>query len=150
MALPNPPFKGSCLCGTVEVHVDAPPLLTLACHCRSCQKFTASAYSLTTMFPYESVSFTGEFVQGGLGSEGKDHFFCKSCLNFVYSRIGAAHNRINLRTSILENASSFEPFVEVMTDEKMTWSTVPAKHSYAQSPKTLEELQDLMDAYRGI
>ncbi|MEJ1991577.1 MAG: GFA family protein, partial [Maritimibacter sp.] len=86
MALPQPPFEGSCLCGAVSVRVTAPPLLTLACHCRGCQKFSASAYSLTTMFPAEAFSVTGELITGGLGLDGKKHYFCKSCLNFIYSQ----------------------------------------------------------------
>lgn len=149
MVLPIPPFQGSCLCGAVQVRVESPPLLTLACHCRGCQKFSASAYSLTTMFPYESFSCTGELIKGGLGSSGKDHYFCKSCKNFIYSQIDGASYRVNLRTSILDNAASFEPFAEVMTDQKMSWATVPAKHSYSQSPESLEELQALMDDYKN-
>lgn len=147
MALPKPPFKGSCLCGSVQVGVTGPPLLTLACHCRDCQKLTASAYSLTTMFPFDSFSCTGELIIGGLGSSGPAHYYCKSCLNFIYSQIGGADQRINLRTSVLNEAATFEPFVELMTDDKIPWASVPAVHSFAQYPETFEELQALMDEY---
>ena len=150
MTLPKPPFEGSCLCGSVQVHVTASPLLTLACHCRDCQKLTASAFSLTTMFPYDSFSSKGELFKGGLRLSGRDHYFCKSCGNFIYSEIGGSGQRINLRTSILNDAASFEPFVELMTDEKMQWVTVPTKQSYKQSPNSLEELKTLMDEYRNF
>lgn len=147
MALPEPPLKGACLCGAVQVHVTASPLLTLACHCRDCQKLTASAYSLTTMFPNDGFSYTGKLIKGGLGSSERAHYFCKSCLNFVFSQIGGADQRINLRTSVLDKAASFTPFVELMTDEKLPWAIVPAVHSFAQYPESLKELQALMDAY---
>ncbi|MFK7838570.1 MAG: GFA family protein [Sulfitobacter sp.] len=147
MALPVPPFEGACLCGAVNVHITAPPLLTVACHCDGCQKFSASAYSLTTMFPSDSVTCTGDVIQGGLRSEGRAHFFCASCLNFIYSRIAGADDRINLRTSVLHEAASFVPFVELMTDEKMPWAQVPAPHSFARFPTSLDALQALMDAY---
>lgn len=147
MAFPKPPFKGSCLCGSVQVSATALPLLTLACHCRDCQKLCASAYSLTTMFPSDSFSCTGELIKGGRDSCGRAHYFCKSCLNFVYSQIGGADRRINLRTSMLNEAASFEPFVEVMTGEKMPWVNVPAIHSFSQFPESLDELQSLMDDY---
>ena len=149
MALPEPPFDGSCLCGSVQIHVTAPPLLTLACHCRDCQKFTASAFSLTTMFPNDGFACSGNLFKGGLQTRGRDHYFCKSCGNFVYSQIGGTSQRINLRTSILDDAASFKPFVELMTDEKMEWAAVPTKHSYRQSPDSLEELHALMDEYKG-
>lgn len=147
MSLPKPPFQGACLCESVQVRVTAPPLLTVACHCRDCQKFTASAYSLTTMFPSAAFSCTGELVTGGLGRNGRTHYFCASCLNFVYSQIEGANHRINLRTSILSNAGMFVPFMEMMTTEKMPWAHVPVVHSYSSFPKTAKELQALMDEY---
>lgn len=99
------------------------------------------------MFPSDSFSCTGEVVTGGRGSVGRRHYFCKSCLNFVYSRIDGPHQRVNLRTSVLDKAASFAPFVELMTDQKMPWVSVPAVHSFASYPKSLDELQALMDAY---
>lgn len=148
MPHPKPPFQGTCLCGSVQVLVTAEPMLTLACHCRECQKLTASAYSLTTMFPRDSFSCSGELVKGGLGTSGREHYFCKSCLNFIFSRVAGADARINLRTSILDKAASFEPFVELMTSQKMPWASVPALHSFSEFPKSAEDLQALMDAYR--
>ncbi|MEL6783516.1 MAG: GFA family protein [Pseudomonadota bacterium] len=143
------PLHGSCLCGAVRVRLTAAPLLTIACHCRSCQKFSASAYSLTIMFPVEAFSCSGALDQGGLGLEGKNHFFCQSCKNFIYSRLDAAPQRVNLRTSILDEASSFVPFVEVMTDSKMAWATVPAKHSFETVPESADILQAIMNEYQG-
>ncbi len=135
MVLYEFPLTGACLCGAVQVRVTAAPLLTLACHCRDCQKLSASAYSLTTMVPSDGFSCSGELITGGLGSVGRVHCFCKSCLNFVFSRIGGAEQRINLRTSVLDEAALFEPFVEVMTEEKMPWVRVPAVHSFARYPE---------------
>ena len=148
MTIPNPPYKGTCLCGAVTVNVTARPLLTLACHCRGCQKFTASAYSLTTMFPADSFQCTGALIKGGLRSEAKKHYFCASCLNFIYSRINGAEHRVNLRTSVLNDASQFAPFVEVMTEKKIPWAKVPATHSFPRYPESTEHLQALMDDYR--
>lgn len=150
MALPTHPYSGSCLCGAMQVSVSARPLLTLACHCRDCQKLSASAYTLTTMFPKDSFSLTGEVFNGGRGSRRRRHYFCKSCLNFIYSEIDGAHQRINLRTSVLDDAALFEPFVELMTDEKMPWAYVPATHSFSRFPATLEELQKLFDGYAEL
>ncbi len=147
MALPQPPFEGACLCGTVKIRVTAPPLLTLACHCRDCQKFSASAYSLTTMFPADSVTMSGDLITGGLGATDRRHHFCASCLNFVYSQVKGSEHRINLRTSLLDNAAAFHPFVELMTDEKLPWATVPVVQSFPRFPQTREEVQALMDGY---
>ncbi|MEP1536743.1 MAG: GFA family protein [Paracoccaceae bacterium] len=147
---PQPPFTGACLCGSVQVTVTAAPLLTFACHCRDCQKFSASAYSLSVMFPSDGVHCSGELVTGGLGSNGRTHYFCKSCLNFVYSQIDGAEERMNLRTSMLNDAASFEPFVELMTGKKLPWANVPATHSFPQVPTSVGELQALMDDFAKL
>ena len=141
------PLKGSCLCGAVQVSVTAPPLLTLACHCRDCQKLSASAYTLTSMVPAENFSHTGDVIQGGRGSHDRVHFYCESCLSFVFSQISGADHRINLRTSVLDQSASLQPFVELMTNEKLPWVEVPAVHRFAEYPRSLEELQSLMEEY---
>ncbi len=147
MSIPEPPFEGACLCGAVRVRVTATPLLTVACHCRDCQKFSASAFSLTTMFPIDSFTHDGELVQGGLGAVERAHYFCKSCLNFIYSRLKGAPERVNVRTSILDQAASLTPFLEVMTEAKMPWVHIPVVRSYSKFPETQEELQSLMSDY---
>lgn len=88
-------------------------------------------------------------MKGGLGSEQRSHYFCKSCLNFVYSQILGADGRINVRTALLEEFESLPPFVEVMTDDKLPWAQVFAVHHYARFPQTGAELLALMDAYRA-
>ncbi len=150
MVLPKPPLTGACLCGSVQVTVTSAPLLTLACHCRDCQKLSASAYSLTTMVSRDGFSYTGELCQGGLGSSKRTHYFCKSCLNFVFTQIEGAEQRINLRTSMLDRAAAFAPFVELMTDEKMPWANVPAVHSFPRFPDSPAVLQSLLDAYAKL
>lgn len=147
MVFPALPLTGACLCGSVQVQITAPPLLTLACHCRDCQKRSASAYSMTTIVPRDGFSHTGALVTGGLGANGRTHSFCKSCLNFIFSQIKGAETRINLRTSVLDKAAAFAPFVELMTDEKLAWVKVPAVHSFARYPASPAALQALMDAY---
>ena len=140
-------LTGSCLCGSVQVSVTGPALLTFACHCRDCQKFSASAYSLSAMFPSDGFACTGDLIIGGRGSPERTHYFCKSCMGFVFSRITGADHRINLRISVLDDAAEFEPFVELMTGEKLPWASVPAVHSYTSYPESVEDLQMLMDAY---
>ncbi|WP_245776413.1 hypothetical protein [Thalassovita taeanensis] len=45
------------------------------------------------MLPSHGFSYTRELVKGGLGSSGRTHHFCKSCLNFVFPQIHGADQR---------------------------------------------------------
>ena len=147
MNAPQLPLEGSCLCGSVHVRVTEQPLLTLACHCNDCQKLCASAYSLTAIFPVEGFSVTGELVTGGLRTEQREHNFCAKCLNFIFTRIKGADTRVNLRASVLDDLTWFEPFIELMTEEKLSWSSVPAVRSFTRYPENMEELGALMVDY---
>ncbi len=147
MTTPKLPIDGACLCGSVRLRVTEHPLLTLACHCADCQKLSASAYSLAAMFPARGVSVTGELVTGGLRTQQREHNFCAKCLNLIFTRIKGAHERVNLRVSVFDDLTWFEPFVELMTEQKLSWAQVPAVHSFARLPAPLEELSALMADY---
>ncbi len=99
------------------------------------------------MVPAEGFSVTGDIVTGGLRTERREHNFCPECLNFVFTRIKGADTRVNLRASVLNDLTWFEPFVELMTEEKLPWSYVPAAHSFARFPETIQELEALMADY---
>jgi len=122
----------------------------MVCHCGDCQKLTASAFSLTAMFTADSVSFTGAMVRGGLRSAQRAHFYCASCLGFVYSQIAAAPERVNIRTSLLAQPERFEPFLEVMDIDKLPWAHLSGHRSYETRPESLEELTSLFEEYAQL
>jgi hypothetical protein len=47
MAMPKLPIEGGCRCGRVRFRLAEQPWLEAACHCRGCQRMTASAFSTT-------------------------------------------------------------------------------------------------------
>ena len=46
---------GSCRCGKVGISVTGAPMLTMACHCSGCQRMTASAFSLSSLYHQDAV-----------------------------------------------------------------------------------------------
>lgn len=141
MRPPDLPLGGSCLCGAVHMEITAPPLMTLVCHCRDCQKLCASAYSLTVMIPARGFAVSGaEPTIGGLRSEERHHHYCPNCLTFMFTRIEGVEDRVNVRATLLDDLSWFSPFVEVMVEEKLPWVSVPAVHSFARLPDAIGPL----------
>ena len=49
------PATGSCRCGRIQIRLTKPPIVTAACHCRGCQKMSASAFSLTAIVPADGL-----------------------------------------------------------------------------------------------
>lgn len=138
----NLPWDGGCRCGQVRFRISARPLLTLACHCTGCQRMTASAYSLSAAIPSEGFMVTaGELVIGGLHGASR-HYFCPHCMSWMFTRPEGLDWFINVRPTMLDDASWFIPFIETWVSEKLPWVTTPAVHSFDALPPA--------DAYEGL
>jgi len=128
------PWEGGCRCNGVRFRITAPPLLTAACHCTGCQRMTGSAYSLSMAIPSSGFAvIKGEPVIGGMHGNDR-HFFCPSCMSWMFTRLGFTDAFVNVRTTMLDDPGRFVPFMESYTSEKLPWVSVPAVHSYAQFP----------------
>ena len=104
------PATGGCRCGAVRFEVTAAPLLTMACHCRGCQRMTGSAYSLSAAIPSDGFRVTaGEPVIGGLHGATR-HYFCGHCMSWLFTRPEGMDWFVNLRPTMLDEPGWFEPF----------------------------------------
>lgn len=124
---------GTCRCGKVTLTVSQPPFMTAACHCTGCQKMSASAFSLTAMFPADALSVDGETVKGGIGGTHLDHRFCRECLTWMFTRI-AGRDFVNVRPTVFDAPDWSRPYMESMTAEKLTWAQTSAEHSFEGFP----------------
>lgn len=132
---PYPIHKGACRCGQVTFQVSGPPLITMACHCTGCQQMTASAFSLSSLYPSDKFEVTsGQPVIGGLHSSDSHHFFCPNCLSWLFSRFSGMDDLVNIRATLLDNAARFTPFLETYISEKLPWVRTPAVHSFEKFP----------------
>ncbi len=137
---------GSCRCGQVQLKVRGKPLMTMACHCTGCQKMTASAFSLSALYPLDAVEVHGlEPVIGGMHGD-LHHNFCPHCLSWIFTRGKMFGPMINVRATMLDNAAELAPFIETCTDEKLPWASTPAVHSYTKFPP-MEAFAQLMQEY---
>jgi hypothetical protein len=146
LASPALPMQGGCRCGRTRFRVTAPPILTMACHCTGCQKMSASAYSLSAAFPSDGFEvIQGEPVLGGLKGEARHHF-CRDCLGWMFTRLDGMDWFVNVRATLLDDTSWYEPFVETYTSERLPWARTPAARSYPKFPE-MDEYQGLMQDF---
>jgi hypothetical protein len=129
------PREGGCRCGRVRIRVEAPPLLTMACHCVGCQRMSASAFSLSAAIPADGFRVTkGEPVIGGLHGTPR-HFFCGFCMTWLFTRPEDIDVFVNLRPTMLDDPIGFAtPFIETYTGERQSWASTPAIHSFETVP----------------
>jgi hypothetical protein len=146
MADPDPVREGACRCGRVRFVARGRPLVTMACHCIGCQKMTASAFSLSALYPGNAFELLeGEPVIGGLRGAPR-HFFCDWCMSWLFTRFAETDAFVNVRATMLEGAASFRPFMESYTCEKLPWATTGAAHSFEQFAPP-EAYPELMKAF---
>lgn len=93
-----------------------------------------SAYSLSAAIPSAGFAVTqGEPVIGGLHGPIR-HYFCDYCMSWLFTRPEGMDWFVNVRATMLDDASGFVPFIETCTSEKLPWATTPARHGFAGFP----------------
>jgi hypothetical protein len=128
------PWTAACRCERIRMRVTAPPIGTMACHCRGCQRMTASAFSLSVLVPSAGFEVTqGEPVIGGLHGAPR-HFHCDYCKSWLFTRPEGMDGFVNLRATMLDDASWVVPFVETCTAEALPWAKTSAKYSFPNIP----------------
>lgn len=148
MKIPTLPALGRCRCGALELRVTAQPLLTMACHCRGCQRMSASAYSLSVAIPTHGFEAHGvEPVLGGLRDPEQRHHFCPRCMSWVYTRF--QQDFVNVRVTMLDDASWFAPYVETWTKTRFPWATTGATHSFDEFP-TMDRMPPILAEFAAL
>jgi hypothetical protein len=127
------PVEGACMCGQVKMRVSAPPIITMACHCKGCQKLTASAFSLTAMISIDGFEIVAGQTQVGALHGANPYHYCPHCLNWLYTGLAGAPF-VNVRPTMFDVPEWSAPFIESYITEKLPWARTSARHSFAQFP----------------
>jgi hypothetical protein len=143
MPMPKLPIEGSCRCGEVRLKISAAPMITMACHCKGCQRMSASAFSCSAAIPSNGFEVTaGEPVIGGAHGDDTHHYHCPRCKSWLFTRPAGMDWFVNIRPTMLDDATWFAPFVETYTSAKLPWAQTGATHGFPAFPP--------LDAYEGL
>ena len=123
------PLTGTCQCGEVRYEVSKEPVATVACHCRDCQKLSASAFSITMLIPAD----TFRLIAGDLkcferptASGGRAAcYFCATCGNRVYHVDPQNPAYYRLKPGGLDDTSQISPQAHVWTSRAQAWYQFP-------------------------
>lgn len=133
---------GRCRCGEIQFEVTAPPMMTMVCHCKGCQRMSASAFSASAAYPNDAFRVTqGTPVPGGARTPGLDHSFCPSCKSWLFTRFMPEF--VNVRVMQLDDAAWFVPFIETWTSNRLPWARTPAVHRFEEFPP-MERFPELL------
>jgi hypothetical protein len=121
------PLLGTCLCGAVTVTITGDIVLPGICHCRLCQKQTASAFSTVLVVPLANVNIEGQLGEyHGESLDGRPVLrrFCMSCGTPVqtYSDALATGGFTIIKAGLLRDGGPAPKFA-MFCDRQVGWVT---------------------------
>lgn len=141
------PWEGGCRCDRVRLRVTEAPLMTMACHCNGCQRMSASAFSLTMIVPASGFAVTeGDVVVGGIHGADGQHMFCDHCKTWMFTRVTAMPELVNLRPTMLDSHAWVAPYAETFTKNRLPWARTGAVKSFEEFPP-MEQYQSLIQEF---
>lgn len=111
------PFEGGCLCGNIRYRVTSNPLGVAICHCKNCQKQTASDGSPIVWVSAEHLEFlrgktkTIE-IRGSSGNMQSRHF-CENCGSPIMTQPHARPEIRTLKAGTIDDPNWLKPTAHI-------------------------------------
>jgi hypothetical protein len=121
-------YKGSCLCGSVEITVTGEISDIIHCHCSLCRKASGTAYAtngFVNVLDFE-INNGRELLSSFESSPGKFRHFCSKCASPIYSSNELDKTRIRIRLGILDSDISERPISHNFVTSKANWEDLDA------------------------
>ncbi|MBV8492542.1 MAG: GFA family protein [Alphaproteobacteria bacterium] len=115
---------GGCLCGKVRYSANAEPMFTGACHCKTCQKESGSAFNIVVAVPQSALSIQGSpktYARSGDSGQQVVHRFCPDCGSTITSEPAAMPGASIIRAGTLDDTSWLQPAMEIYCDNAQPW-----------------------------
>ncbi|MET0527753.1 MAG: GFA family protein [Microvirga sp.] len=124
-----PSFKGGCQCGEVRYEVVGPPGETYVCHCRECQKQSASAFGISVMARSADVRLLKGQLQSWSRSTDTGRtlacFFCRSCGSRVWHGDKDQAEEISIKGGSFDDSVDLTDAIHIWTAGKLPEVIVP-------------------------
>jgi hypothetical protein len=122
------PLTGGCQCGVLRYVVTAEPLALYVCHCRECQKQSASAFGISLLVPSTAFSLTaGEPRTWSRQTDSGRTLrcmFCPGCGSRVW-HASPTSDTISVKGGSLDHPVDLTAAVHIWTSRKLSGVVVP-------------------------
>ena len=138
----NNPLIGGCQCGKLRYELSETPRLVYCCHCTTCQKITASAFSISVIVAEEAFHLTAgqPKVVYRIADSGREYarWVCPDCGSCVTGAPGVGGAFRSVRAGSLDDTSWLRPTAHIWTRSKQPWVMLPAgDQQFATQPDDL-------------
>ena len=112
---------GGCLCGAVRFEAHGAPLWVAHCHCTSCRRTTASAFTTYAGYRPDDVAFLSGQPKKHRSSPGVMRGFCADCGTALSFESERWPDEIHLFVCTFDDPGDFAPEAHVFTAESVSW-----------------------------
>jgi hypothetical protein len=134
------PLTGGCACEAIRYETTTEPVVMFHCHCRDCQRASGGPFTSFVIVPAEAF----RLLQGSVRLHdspshrgGKTHRgFCADCGSPILAKTDANPDIVAIRTASLDDASWFNPQMDVWTSDAHPWDQMnPALPKFEKYPQ---------------
>jgi hypothetical protein len=123
-------IEGGCRCGRIRYRLTADHLPNAyACHCRDCQTWSGSAFSVQFILPEERLEVTGEpqLYESTSPESGRisRQRACPVCFTRVYNTNSARPGFAVVRAGTLDRSDELKVVAHIWTKRKMGGIVIP-------------------------
>ena len=141
-------FTGGCQCGAVQYRIAADRLVPYVCHCRECQKQSASAFGISVPVLQTSFYVEGATASWRRATNSGSHtncYFCPKCGSRLYHAGESRPGMVTIKGGSLDNAKDLKPVAHVWTSSKQEWVVLPdGVPQWQRQPETPQEWMKLL------
>ena len=115
------PITGHCLCGATRYQASVAPLWSAHCHCQSCRRATASAFTSFFGIADGQWHWTGTAPATYQSSAGVWRDFCANCGTQMAYRSDKFPNETHFYAATLTDPTAYQPTEHVHSSEMLPW-----------------------------
>lgn len=119
---------GGCQCGAVRYTTTSPRLVAYACHCRECQKQSASAFAISVPLRADDLHVTGPLTAYARATDSgttTNCWFCARCGTRLYHQSQRSPDLVTLKGGTLDDGAELQPVAHLWVSRRHPWLQLP-------------------------
>jgi hypothetical protein len=121
---------GGCQCGDVRYEISGDPLALYICHCRECQKQSASAFGMSLQVKRANFRITrGAARSWSRGTDSGNRlkcFFCPRCGSRIWHESDPPLDTVTVKAGSLDQSVDASDAIHIWTSRALTGIVIPA------------------------
>jgi hypothetical protein len=132
-------LAGGCQCGTVRYEITGEPVALYVCHCRECQRQSASAFGISVIVRRPDFRvIRGEVKNWSRATDSGGTLacaFCPHCGSRLWHESVPASETISVKGGCLDEPPDLRPAVHIWVSRKLPGVIIPdAARQFAGEP----------------